>query len=229
MFEMLKNNNFNFGLTNSSGRGASKEEIKVQYLWRKALADSQDLRTKMAAAKKWTDKAKVRAEWASAEHKAWDKTSGKVKEDSNIKSEDKQGTWLSLPRIAWKEGGGAVGLKAALRYCTACLMMGDEWFEWCSMAGVMRYKYVVRTQNDRWTSAWRSFTKWRRQPSGAATTEKPRGAATTEKLGEETGTTGNGNANGGTPNKPDEQPPNVTPKPKVKTPEWKTQINQETC
>jgi hypothetical protein len=54
-----------------------------------------------------------------------------------------EGQFIAIGRIAWLEGGGKAGWKAAVNYCTSCIQLGEGWTLYDERAKRIKFKYVV--------------------------------------------------------------------------------------
>ncbi|CAK0828083.1 unnamed protein product, partial [Prorocentrum cordatum] len=127
---------------------------KMSGRWARALENDAELATRYKAQIGMVNKSAFRADWASKQYKKF--TEHWSKKVSNKKTEKLEGRYLSLARIAHKEGGGADGLKAATTYCTNCVLFGKHWCKFDRMTNTLKFYYVEHSMSDEYSTEVKS-------------------------------------------------------------------------
>eukprot|EP00959_Pyramimonas_sp_CCMP1952_P463934 9485748-Pyramimonas_sp.AAC.1 len=165
--------------------------------WNRALEADQQLAVEYRAELGLVNKAAFRARWAQQERKRYESTKKKV--TRNVKKEKLEGKYLSLSRIAHKEGGGADGRKNAVRYCTNCVIFGKHWVKWDRMTDTLKFYYVEHSISDEYSVAYEEFQTWssteQAAPPGACSASA---AASSDGTGGSAGASGSDGAGGAT-------------------------------
>ena len=114
-----------------------------------------------------------------------------------------RGRHLALRRIAWLEGGGEAGMRAATNYAVRCLALGGKWTFFDDWTQQLKFYYLENEYKEDLVKAWSTCQAWSHGPSSAqsepATAEassstsvvaaqpkhQPRAKATSSKKGEQ--------------------------------------------
>ena len=245
-WEEMKSAGFQFGTRCLKGNPASGR-------WARALKADSKLRDRYLQKKGFADKDAFRQEWLKGEFKKWSSRVGYTSLEENRKEISKDGSYLTLARVAWKEGPGVNGLRSAIRYCTRCMLLQSHWVKYCDMRQTLLFFYVVEKVSDKQIKAWRKFQKWTNNEGSAASSSSsstpadsapgstPTTRASTEKkdvsLSEPTPEKDvtpkrsdveeeEEEPKGEDGDDPQPKPGEHDPKPKAKTPEWMTKFKQ---
>jgi hypothetical protein len=152
-WEEMKKAGFQFGTRCPKGNPAAGR-------WARALKADSKLREKYLQKKGFADKDAFRQEWLKAEFKRWSSRVGYTSLEENRKEIIKDGSYLTLARVVWKEGPGVNGLRSAIRYCTRCMLLQSHWVKFCDMRQTLLFFYVVEKVSDKQIKAWRKFQTW---------------------------------------------------------------------
>ncbi|CAK0799200.1 unnamed protein product, partial [Prorocentrum cordatum] len=95
---------------------------------------------------------KFRKEWAKNNYDKY--MSERIETQKKTKSS-------STVRIAWLEGGGAEGLRAAIQNAMSCLTAGQENYEYHENTRKIRWAYSVNSQTDTMQREWEIRQTWR--------------------------------------------------------------------
>ncbi|CAK0820248.1 unnamed protein product, partial [Prorocentrum cordatum] len=134
----MKKVDFNFGTACTSGNGIAGR-------WARALKADGDLAKEYRSRQGCLQKAEFRAAWAKGKYDKHQMARGRSKEEKHVKAEVKNGTYVSLGRLAWLEGGGASGVRIAVRY-------------------VLKYLHVQHSLRDEFKRCWRAWEEWASEP-----------------------------------------------------------------
>ena len=95
--------------------------------WQRALAKSPELRADYGKEKGQANQAKFREDWFEKGYKLYKDT--KTVTTTSKATWSKEGRMLTLGRMAWKEGGGAAGIRAAINIAVDCIAVGGGWWK----------------------------------------------------------------------------------------------------
>ncbi|CAK0871014.1 unnamed protein product, partial [Prorocentrum cordatum] len=190
-WEGMKAHDFKFGTACTSGNSIAGR-------WARALRADAALAAEYRAKEGYLQKADFRAAWAKGKYDKHQVARGRSKDEKHSKSEIRNGTYVSLGRLAWLEGGGSSGMKIAVRYATNCVIMGGIWCSWDEMGEVLKYLHVQHSVRDEFKRSWRAWEDWAEQPTAHASAEgdaaaQSAPAATPSRAG------GGGDGDGGIP------------------------------
>eukprot|EP00959_Pyramimonas_sp_CCMP1952_P063977 1336792-Pyramimonas_sp.AAC.1 len=150
MWDKVKSENFN--VPTSTGK-----DNAIGARWGYALRTDAAVQAEYAQAKGWPAQREVRRQWAKKEYEAWFKTQGFKHEVKNTKTETKRGTYMTLQRIAHKSGGGAAGMRRAVKIATNATLLGGHWVKWDDMGECVLYLHIEHHLEDKWGQSW---TQW---------------------------------------------------------------------
>ena len=103
-------------------------------------------------------RAKFREEWLKKEVTSIIES---FSETRMLTDEDiKETEWLTYPQIVVEEGGvlQPEAIKNARTYVCKCLIMGTEFFQFCSMRGTTVYAYIKIKSRNTFTKCWAKRT-----------------------------------------------------------------------
>eukprot|EP00929_Paragymnodinium_shiwhaense_P035571 TRINITY_DN19175_c0_g1_i2.p1 TRINITY_DN19175_c0_g1~~TRINITY_DN19175_c0_g1_i2.p1 ORF type:complete len:567 (-),score=116.05 TRINITY_DN19175_c0_g1_i2:145-1791(-) len=134
------------------------------------------------------EKAKFRQDWAEKQYDEYMATKSHTRTHEQIWT--KEGRYLAIGRIAWLEGGGSAGWRAAINYCSSCVSLGGRWVKFDSKARRLKFCYEEEKYEERYTEAWKQHEEWRTKlctakpaVTAGAGPQKHDDAAGTEKVG----------------------------------------------
>jgi len=117
------------------------------------------LKDAYAAAKTYEEKAAFRRDWAKEQYEHHVKSRSQV---TSLKKEDVAGgKHLALARIAWLEGGGPAGMRAACQLALKCLELGKPWYTNCPFTMRKKFMYLETGFQETFTKAccWNEDTR----------------------------------------------------------------------
>ena len=129
------------------------------------ITTSPEMRERYKSAKTLGTKLALRQDWAKGEYHMFVETRTHASEFE--KSNDTTGTWMSLNRIAVEEGGGEVGMKAAINYCLRAAREGPQWASYNEWTQQASYKYTVRREKESNKETWSKTQQWLNQKGDA--------------------------------------------------------------
>lgn len=136
--------------------------------WARHLKQNPDFKQRYEQAKGRSAKEHLRKEWCSVQYD--EHCEAKVHTEEHSIVESKKGTMLSLHRIAVEEGGGVVGMQAAVNYALKSVKLGGPWAEFDSWTQQPKFRYVVKSDTDDFKQAWKKEKTW---SARKATTAEP--------------------------------------------------------
>ena len=130
-------------------------------------------------------KQEFRQKWAKKEYDQY------LERQEHVKTVEKQDfsryRVLSLGRIAWKEGGGDMGMRAALRYGLKCSLLGPPWIRMDEWTDQPKFAYVEEgweeTFKERWSQVKVNTSIWGVNRAAAAQHQGPREELSTATAG----------------------------------------------
>jgi hypothetical protein len=144
MWESLKKRGFRFGTDGAKGN-------PIAGRWSRDLRNDPELKKKYMAVKGSERKAQMRQEWCKLKFDDYQKTKSYTQRSEIV--DTSKGQYLSLLRMAHKEGGGQSSLMSSIRYALKCISLGPPWIRWDSMTDTMRYLYMVLGYEENFTRA----------------------------------------------------------------------------
>ena len=124
------------------------------------MKESTKLRSDYDAVGKSREKqAEFRADWAEKTHLEYTKKLQRIRESS--KCWRKVGKYLTLARMAWKEGGGTAGWKVATNQALAAMSVGWPWYEWDSRGKTYRYLWFEKSFEETFKESYRIHEEWK--------------------------------------------------------------------
>ena len=131
--------------------------------WNRALKheeglESSSLKQEYAAIKGNCEKALFRQRWAKRKHSQFQEKCQHLEQFS--KTDTHRGKWMSLKRMAWKEGGGREGMRAATRYALRCVVLGMPWAKFSEWTGQWKFVYVEEGFEEDFRQEWTIKKQW---------------------------------------------------------------------
>ncbi|CAK0862445.1 unnamed protein product, partial [Prorocentrum cordatum] len=153
LFEELALNNYYFTTQTTAGNAIGSR-------WARAIAASDKLRRNYAKCQGWAESRDFRAKWCKKLHKKHKARWEKRKEETFEKTEMKDGKYISLGRMAFLEGGGSAGLKAAFKYATNAILVGGMYVKWDEWTESVKFLYLTHRLRESFKRAWSTFQSW---------------------------------------------------------------------
>ena len=150
--------------------------------WQRALAADPKLRANYGEKQGHAEQAKFRKEWFEGAHKLYE--ASKTVKTVQKQKWKKDGTMMTLGRIAWKEGGGAAGLRAAINIGVDCIAVGGGYWKQDRRAKNIKFMYFEEGYSESFTSLQEQQKVWQQEILD--------GPPACQQAGEETASSGNG-------------------------------------
>eukprot|EP00959_Pyramimonas_sp_CCMP1952_P432461 9056103-Pyramimonas_sp.AAC.1 len=159
MWEKYRQNGFNFSCKGKQGNPMGGR-------WQRAVK-KPDLKNKYQAAQAAGQEAmtKFRREWCEGQYTEYIEKRSKV--ESRKQEFFKTAVYLSIGRIAWLEGGGQAGMRAAVKYMAKAMIHGGKWVVYDDMTEQVKALYVQQGFNDVVATEWKKHTEWLGAPKAA--------------------------------------------------------------
>ena len=128
--------------------------------WAKWINDPENAAKKEEYKKSVGRESKLtfRADWAKKEYDRYKSQKSFTQSHSHIQRT--KGKLLSLPRIAWKEGGGKAGMTAAVRHACRCMTLGAPWVKWDGWTGFPKFMHCEEGFEDLFQQQWEIKKEW---------------------------------------------------------------------
>ena len=163
VWKALKQNGFKF-----KARGDKGNAVAGRFA--RALDNDAELKGQYAAAQGHAGKDRVRRQWAEKEYTSF--MEARTQTDKYTEEQETEGTFLSLNRIAVEEGGGSVGMQAAINYAMNAAKAGPKFVEYNEWTKQATYNYIVKKQRDKSTQEWSLSKKWTRDGNSGSNSQR---------------------------------------------------------
>ena len=95
-----------------------------------------------------------RQKWARGEFQKWESIHKFEKSDTLSKTEGHEGRYLTMARIAHKEGGGKSGRRNSMNYCLRCVVLGGHWVKVdLEFSQCIKYLYIEHTLSEHYKAS----------------------------------------------------------------------------
>lgn len=169
LWNEMKSKEFRF--TTAGGKGNP-----MASRWQRAIAADKRLKENYNRCRSVPEKDKFRSVWCERLFKEWALEHGVESSTEETKATGVDGQYVSLHRISWLEGGGAAGMRAAMRYCARCTVLQGKWTMFDEFTGTVKYLYLTHVMSESFKQSWKTWKKWTK-------TEPPRGSASSSSAG----------------------------------------------
>ena len=151
VFDKLQGNDFNFTLDPSQdGIMASR--------WARAKKGNPKLKEDYKQCVTHQAKAEFRRKFAQGEYSEY--IAERQKKEKMTEVTEADGEYLSIQRIAHKEGNGPAGMKAATSYCIRALQLGGRWCHFDTWTDRVKFLYITHKYREKLEKAWSTYETW---------------------------------------------------------------------
>eukprot|EP00929_Paragymnodinium_shiwhaense_P074376 TRINITY_DN38061_c0_g1_i2.p1 TRINITY_DN38061_c0_g1~~TRINITY_DN38061_c0_g1_i2.p1 ORF type:complete len:615 (+),score=150.99 TRINITY_DN38061_c0_g1_i2:96-1847(+) len=159
-WEDVAKNNFMFKTSGVAGN-------PVAGRWARALKKDAELKKQYSACgSTYAAKEAFRKNWAKAEYDEYVKT--RTFRTTVTQTMLKESSYKGIGRIAWKEGGGKSGWRAAVNWCISCIQLGGKWLKYCEKSKRIKFLWEEEKWTDEFKQEWSELEEWRGRVTAAA-------------------------------------------------------------
>ncbi|CAK0884774.1 unnamed protein product [Prorocentrum cordatum] len=164
MWERLQAKNFEFITKGRAGN-------PIAGRWQREINNPKsDLKERYAAVGTGrTAQMNFRKQWASDKYNEYKRTATVT--ETHSQEWMNTAKFLTVGRIAWKFGGGKVGMRAAVTHCTKALQMGEEFYEFHEQGEIMLFLFGEKGFNEGFKKAWTKHEEWTSTIANASGTQ----------------------------------------------------------
>eukprot|EP00969_Alexandrium_andersonii_P084425 3723773-Alexandrium_andersonii.AAC.1 len=144
MFEDLKKSDFHFAANGQNNPMAGR--------WARFLRSHPAEKGNYAALSGHQAKAEFRRVWGEAKYKEFHAQKSYSERQESI--DTSKGTYETLTRIAWLQGGGKSGLAKAKNHCDMCISLGKPWVIFNKFTRGAEFLYMRQGFEILFTKAW---------------------------------------------------------------------------
>ncbi len=83
-----------------------------------------------------------------------------MKKETHEKEDKKKGEYVTLMRLAWLKGGGAAGLRLALKHASNAMLLGGYWVRWDDMSESVEFLNIKHQLIETFKKSWSKHKSW---------------------------------------------------------------------